>query len=99
MAFEPEVVHDELIQENAINSLEMNNEFKEACKLLDIKSAGQVFNGLNQAPESSLDIKVLKKIGSGSQSEVFKVRIKGHTGRYVDKMKKILNNDELADNI
>lgn len=77
----------------------MNNEYKEASKMLDTKIAGQVFNGLNQAPETNLDIKVLKKIGSGSQSEVFKVRMKGHTGRFVDKMKKILNNDELAENI
>ena len=30
---------------------------------------------------------------------MFKVRIKGFTGRFVDKMKKILNNDELADSI
>lgn len=95
MVFEPEVVHDELIKENAINSLE-TNEFKEAFEQLDAATPVQVFNGSNQDPESSLDVKVLKKIGSGSQSEVFKVRIKGHTGRYVDKMKKILNNEELA---
>jgi serine/threonine protein kinase len=55
-----------------------------------------VFNAAKLDPEETLDVKVLKKIGSGSQSEVFKVRIKGQTGRYVDKMKKILNNDELA---
>jgi hypothetical protein len=36
-------------------------------------------------------------VGSGSQSEVYKVKIKGIVGRYCDKLKKILNNEELAE--
>ena len=46
LIFEPEVVHDELIKENAINSLE-TNEFKEAVQQIDLTMAVQVFNGLN----------------------------------------------------
>ena len=59
----------------------------------------QVFTSAKYEAEPSLDVKVLKKIGSGSQSEVFKVKVKGRTGRFVDKMKKILNNDELANTV
>lgn len=95
MVFEPEVVHDELIKENALNSLE-TTEFKEAFEQLVPSEPFQVFSQTALMPDVELDVKVLKKIGSGSQSEVFKVKMKGHTGRYVDKMKKILNNEELA---
>lgn len=65
MVFEPEVVHDELIKENALNSLE-TTEFKEAFEQLDPTAAVQVFTSAKYEAEPSLDVKVLKKIGSGS---------------------------------
>jgi len=43
-------------------------------------------------PREFLEIKKLKLIGQGAQAEVFKCKITGMKGRFVDKYRKVFNN-------
>ena len=63
--YEPIQVHDELIKENAVNSTD-NKEFEDSFKQMDLNAQCQVFNAPNMDPETSLDIKIQKSVGSGS---------------------------------
>lgn len=44
----------------------------------------------------SLVIKKEKQLHGGAQAEVFKCRIGGFKGRFVDKTRRVFNNDDLA---
>lgn len=72
---------------------------EEFMKQIDYSLNTQVFNGPNEKPKKELDIKKQAQLGSGSQGDVYKVRIKGMRGSYVDKMRKVHNNKQLADQV
>ena len=58
-----------------------------------------MFAGPNEKERDSLDIKKQAQLGSGAQGDVYKVRIKGMRGNYVDKMRKVYNNKQLAESV
>jgi serine/threonine protein kinase len=69
---------------------------EEQLKQIDYSLNIQVFNGPNQKRKAELEIKKQAQLGSGSQGDVYKVRIKGMRGSHVDKMRKVHNNKQLA---
>jgi len=65
--------------------------------LIDRELNMQVFNGPQDPPRMSLDIKTIKQLGAGTQGEVYKIKIHGVRGYFCDKSRKIYNNAVLAD--
>ena len=62
-----------------------------------MNSEYQIFNGPNSQHFDKLDIKREKQLPGGAQAEVFKCRISGLKGRFVDKTRKVFNNSDIAD--
>ena len=56
-----------------------------------------MFCGPKEAKKKELKIKKQAQLGSGSQGDVYKVRIIGMRGSYVDKTRKVHNNKDLAE--
>ena len=84
----PNVVDAQVLLESEQNAILL----EEQMKLIDRTQDLQVFSGPNEKPKDSLDIKKQAQLGSGAQGDVYKVRIKGMRGNYVDKMRKVYNN-------
>ena len=65
-------------------------------KMIDVSKDIQVFGGPLEQPFDNLDIVMQKQIGSGAQAEVFQVKVKQFRGKFVDKFRKVYNNEKLA---
>ena len=68
-----------------------------SMKMIDHELPIQIFNGPYSDPKMELDIRRLKQLGGGSQADVYLCRIKGVSGKFVDKTRKIYNNAALAE--
>lgn len=67
--------------------------------MIDDELNMQIFNAPNTDPRMTLDIKLMKQLGGGggSSADVYSCKIKGLTGKYVDKQRKVFANQKLAD--
>jgi len=67
----------------------------ESLKLLDKEKDIQVFNGPRQDVRDNLEIKKLKQLGGGggSSADVYQCKIKTLPGKFVDKVRKVYNNE------
>lgn len=70
---------------------------QESFKQIDRSLNLQIFHGPSEEPRSTLDVRKIKQLGSGAQGDVFQVKIRGVPGKFVDKVRKIYNNAQLAD--
>ena len=78
----------------------MTNRHDDCITQLITKDEIQVFHNDKCPPKQNLVIKKLKQFGSGGQADVFKCQIFGiQTKFFVDKTKKIHNNEELANEV
>ena len=66
-------------------------------KRIDKTASLQIFAGPGEEPRTTLDIRKVKQLGSGAQGDVFQVKVRGLPGKFVDKVRKIYNNAQLAD--
>ncbi len=74
-----------------------DEKFEESFKEIDVEKSLQIFPGPRQMDREALDIKKIKDLGRGAQADVYQCKIKGMAGKFVDKMRKIYNNPQLAD--
>ena len=83
--FLPKVVDEETPLVIDFNQTQAHLE--EAFKQIDLELNMQIFNAPNTDPRMTLDIKLMKQLGGGggSSADVYQCKIKGLTGKYVDK--------------
>lgn len=86
-----------VVDEELKNKNKHQRVLEQSMKLVDLSKDLQVFAGPDEELKDRLEIKVIKQLGSGSQADVYQVKIPGLKGKVVDKTRKIYNNAKLAD--
>ena len=89
----PKVLEAQALADMRQTMSKLQESFKQIDKSLNL----QIFNGPSEEPRSDLPIRRIKQLGSGAQGDVFQVKIRGVPGKFVDKVRKIYNNAQLAD--